>query len=377
MVICSTAIINAQSLSPWQVNKGEDVIPLPAGVKSRNGAERLPVVYEYAKIPAKNNPNWIAAPLDGGGNVNYGNTTSSILNKANYNKFTEIDITYFRAFLDLRNLPQGFEIKKATVTVGNVDDQARKLLFNSKNIDGTPVDGLDGKRGGKDFTTDFTNYIVPGEINTFIILQVDDNCCGNILTGGITVRLNDQVIKPTPNWLTNNNVLISSPNYAEETPVALEADLFQINAFSVNQGAGRGMYFFGIKNDTLGIVKKDDPKVKILQIKKVVTGADTYAFKMENLPAIAGKNAYLVAKDDKTVKIEYLDNKSASTNKGAQFTSISAFTKAKGSEQFLSFESKLKPGYYLRHSGLILYIHQPDPSELYKQDASWMIQKIK
>ncbi len=373
-------IANAQALSTWQVSKGEGVINLPNGVKSRNGSDRLPVVYDYAMVPAKNAPQWELAPTTNG-QVNYGNSSSSSLDKAKYNMFTQIDITYFRAFLDLRNVSKDFKIQKATVTIGNVDDQARMLLYNSANIDGTKVDGLDGRRGGKDFTTDFTNVIRLGEINTFIILQVDDNCCGNILTGGITVRINDMELKPDTEWITKNKTIIStSSQYAEEKPVALEADKFKVNAFSVNQGQGRGIYYFGYNNNDLTtgrIVRADDANATILQIKKVDIGNNTYAFKVENyLANSGGKNAYLVASEDKKVKIEYLDDKAGFTNKGAQFISLPAFTKDKGAEQFLSFESKLKPGYYLRHSGFVLSIDELHPSELFKQDASWLIQKM-
>ena len=158
----------------------------------------------------------------------------------------------------------------------------------------------------------------------------------------------------------------------------LSADKFKVNAFSINQGKAKGEYFFGVNtNDKTGrIVKTGDPNTTVLQIKKVNIGEDTYAFMAENyMPKDgSGKNAYLVAKSDGKVTIEYLAD--VKVEKGAHFSSLPAFTKADGAEQFLSFESKLKPGFFLRHAGLVLYIHPLDPSELYKQDASWMIQKM-
>lgn len=373
-------LVNAQSLSSWQVNPGEGVVNLPTGVKSRNGDERLAIVYDYAKVPDKNSTEWKPVPLTNGV-VNYGNSSSSILDKAKYGQFTQVDFTYFRAFLDLRSVPKDFKVQQVTVTVGNVDDQARKLLYNSNNFDGTPLKGLDGKRGGKDFTTDFTSAIIPGEINTFIIVQVDDNCCGNILNGGITVRLNGNELKPDVNWLTNNQTFFkNSPDYAPEKKVALIADKFKVNAFSVNEGQGKGVYFFGYENadKTTGkIVSSANPDATILQIKKVDLGSNTYAFKVENYPGNGvGKNAYLVAKDDYSVKIEMVEDRAGVTSLGAQFISIPAFTKAAGSEQFLSFESKLKSGHFLRHTGYVLKIDPKHPSELYKQDASWKIEKM-
>jgi hypothetical protein len=363
---------NAQVLSFWEVNPGEGAINLPAGVKSRNGAERLPVVYEYATMPAINDPNWKQLTLDNMGKVNYGNSASSILDKAKYNTFTQIDITYFRAFLDLRNVTKD-QIQSVTVTVGNVDDQARKLVYNSKNQDGTPLQGKDGMRGGKDFTTDFTGGLVAGEINTLVILQVDDNCCGNILNGGIAVKINGAEQRPT---VTSATIIAGRPTYADEKTMELNADRFRVNAFSINQGKAKGEYFFGVnKGDNTGrIVKVNDPNITILQIKKEDLGSNTYAFKVENYPPTPGKSAYLVASADLKVKVEYLDN--ANSNKGAQFISYPAFTKAPDAAQFISFESKLLSGHYLRHSGLVLYINPEHPGELYKQDASWMIQKM-
>lgn len=373
--IAVSVSVNAQALSSWEYNEGEGIVELKKGQKSRSSnGERLPVVYDYAVVPAKNDSKWKAANVVNG-QVNHGNSNSSILDWSLYNKFTHVDFTYFRAFLDLRNVPKDFKIHKATVTIGEVDDQARMLVYNSDNLDGTSMNAADGKRGGKDFTTDFTSALRVGEINTFIIVQVDDNPRGNILKGGITVKINDKEVKPDPAWKTKYPELLKGKEYAEKT-VALKAKKFKVNAFSVNNGQGRGLYFFGVKNgDNTGrIVKTDEKNITVLQIENISLGNNHYAFKILNYPgAKQGESAYLVAKNNSTVSVEFLKN----ITDGAKFLSHPAFTKAAGSEQFLSFESKLKPGFYLRHSGFVLRLDEKHPSELYKQDASWMIQEEK
>lgn len=361
--------VNAQALSPWEYNEGEGLVTLKNSQKSRSSnGERLPLVYDYAVVPAKNDSKWKPAPVVNG-QVNYGSSSSSILDKSLYNKFTHVDFTYFRAFLDLRNVPQNFKLNNVTVTIGEIDDQARMLVFNSAHPNGTNMNAADGKRGGKDITIDFTSALRVGEINTFVIIQVDDNPGGNTLKGGVTLKLNNNEVKPT-NWKPD----LAGKEYAEKT-VALKAKKFKVNAFSVNNGQGRGLYFFGVRNgDNTGrIVKTDEKNIIILQIESMNLGNNQYAFKILNYPgAKQGESAYLVAKSNSTVSVEFLTN----VSDGAKFISHPAFTKAAGSEQFLSFESKLKPGFYLRHSGFVLRLDQKHPSELYKQDASWMIQEM-
>jgi hypothetical protein len=88
-------------------------------------------------------------------------------------------------------------------------------LFNSNHIDGLFVAANDGKRGGTAVTTDFSKELLPGEINTFVIIQVDDNPSGNTLTGGITVKLNNSEIAPDPNWKASHQAFTNKPGYAQ------------------------------------------------------------------------------------------------------------------------------------------------------------------
>lgn len=378
-------LLQAQKLSDWQYLQEDNVTKLNPPhfetnlkeVSSRNGSERLPVVYEYASIPAKNDPKWKIAPISGG-KVNY--SVKSRLSNTNYNIFTkEIDITYFRAFLDLRGFTT---INNATVTIGNVDDQARMLIYNSKN-DATYVPAKDAMRGGREVIVDFTKYVVPNEINTFVIVQIDDNCCGNNLTGGLTVKLNNTVLTPNPEVLKDLSIT-TGPDYSPEIPVDIPMPVFNVNAFSVNQGQGRGLWFFGINDgDKTGrIIQKGTEKTTVLRINKIIVNNTdkVYAFKVTNYPNCPGKSAYLQANNNGTVTIECVDDSKGvqSLSNNVQFKSISAFTKELGDgATFSSFESKLRntdgQKLYLRHSGYVLYVNPEHPSELFRQDASWKI----
>ncbi|MCB1094100.1 MAG: hypothetical protein KDN22_00795 [Verrucomicrobiae bacterium] len=200
LALCPLSL-HAQQLTPWMFNVGDGATTLPKGVLTRKGADRLPVVFDFDKMPpekpAKDQPQWQLAPLDNKGKINYGSSSSSIIPKSNYNKFTMVDYTYFRAYLDLRSVPKD-SVKTVEIVIGNVDDQARAKIYNSMHLAGTYVEGSDGKRGGKNFKIDFSEYVVVGEVNTFTIVQVDDNPGGNLLTGGITVFLNGAVLEPDP-----------------------------------------------------------------------------------------------------------------------------------------------------------------------------------
>lgn len=163
-------------------------------------------------------------------------------------------------------------------------------------------------------------------------------------------------------------------------PLGLEEineDEFKINAFSVNQGAGKGEWFIGYNNNDKNrgrIVKKDNPGATTLTVEKIKADQDsydkfTYAFKVK------GKNSYLVV-DENSVNvffetIESSDPKDLPAR--ALFRNHPAFTKADGAEQFSSFESLYRPDHFLRHQGYILYVHTENNSELYKQDASWKL----
>ena len=44
-----------------------------------------------------------------------------------------------------------------------------------------------------------------------------------------------------------------------------------------------------------------------------------------------------------------------------------------GQEGTVSLESKELPGYYLRHRGFLLYLHERDSSDLFQEDSTFII----
>ena len=230
MSTTSANLANARvlSLSHWEVNQGGDIVNLPNGEYSRDPKTkaRLHSIFKYAKIPNKKDSKWKLAPLKEG-KINYGTPNSSRLSwPQDYNKFRRVDFTYFRAFLDLRTNIES--IKNAEIKIGYVDDQARMILFNSKNTKGYFIEANDAQKGGANFTTDFTDHLVQGEINTFIIIQADDNPRGNILNGGITVKINDNEIKPDSNWSIKHKSFLEEESYTDKKFVPKTDDLIPL-----------------------------------------------------------------------------------------------------------------------------------------------------
>lgn len=197
-------------LSQWQINTAGRVIELPKGVLSRKSAERLHVVFDYAEFPEKKDGNWKPAPIVNG-KVEY--RADSKLHKKYTDKYTHVDFTYYRAFLDLTAITD--EITSAEITIGQVDDQARMMLFNSQNMEGYYIEANDAQRGGQDMTVDFTDHLVKGEINTFFVVQVDDNPMRNELKGGIKVTINGNEIQPDPTWDEKHPDFIKNEGYTD------------------------------------------------------------------------------------------------------------------------------------------------------------------
>ncbi|MEQ8706524.1 MAG: FISUMP domain-containing protein [Phaeodactylibacter sp.] len=190
-----------------------------------------------------------------------------------------------------------------------------------------------------------------------------------------TVKLTEQDAR-TGAYVRCIKVDHSNPLGLEE----IEEEEFTINAFSVNQGAGKGKWFIGYNNNdgnkTGRIVKDDNTAATITTVERInadpeTYGEYTYAFKVK------GENSYLVVNENSVnvffETIESSDPKDLPAR--ALFRNHPAFTKADGAEQFSSFESLYKPDHFLRHQGYILYVHTENNSELYKQDASWKLMK--
>lgn len=165
---------------------------------------------------------------------------------------------------------------------------------------------------------------------------------------------------------------------ASSSPTATSLpDKFKVLAFSVHEGKKeQDQYWFAINNGgSRGSIISTSKLVngsKWLEIQRVDLGSNTFAFKILN----AGSDMYLVAKDNKEVHVEKSEN--AMVPEAAKFKTVVALTSAKGANEnnYRSFESVKFSGHYLRHKGYILFVHPNDKSELFKQDASWLIQKM-
>ncbi len=154
-------------------------------------------------------------------------------------------------------------------------------------------------------------------------------------------------------------------------------DKFKVLAFSVHQGKQeQDKYWFATANgNTRGSILSTSKLVngsKWMEIQHMDLGGNVFAFKVMN----AGDDMYLVARDNKEVHIEKAAG--GKVPEGAKFKTVSALTTAKNANanDFRSFESVKFGGHFLRHAGYVLFVHPNDNSELFKQDASWLIEKM-
>lgn len=154
-------------------------------------------------------------------------------------------------------------------------------------------------------------------------------------------------------------------------------DKFKVLAFSVNQGKQeQDKYWFATNNGgSRGTILSTSKLIngsKWMEIQRIDLGNNIFVFKVLN----AGTDMYLTAKDNKEVHIEKAVE--AKIPEGAKFKTVVALTSAKGANEnnYRSFESVKFSGHYLRHKGYVLFVHPTDNTELFKQDASWLIEKM-
>ncbi len=166
------------------------------------------------------------------------------------------------------------------------------------------------------------------------------------------------------------------PNCGSSASVDLPKK-FKVLAYSVNEGkTDKDAYWFALNNgDSRGRIlsqAKLGSNAKWMEIQSVDLGDDLYAFKVTN----AGTDMYLTARDNKEVHVEKADG--GQIPEGAKFKSVTPLTSAPGAKErnFRSFQSVKFNNHYLRHSGFAMFVHTSNGSELFKQDASWLIEKM-
>ncbi|MCF8244251.1 MAG: AbfB domain-containing protein [Saprospiraceae bacterium] len=152
---------------------------------------------------------------------------------------------------------------------------------------------------------------------------------------------------------------------------------FKVLAYSVGEGkSDKDAYWFALNNgDSRGRIlsqAKLGSSAKWMEIQSIDLGGDIYAFKVTN----AGADMYLTARDNKEVHLEKASG--GKVPEGAKFKSVSPLTSAPGAKErnFRSFQSVKFADHYLRHSGFAMFVHTSNGSELFKQDASWLIEKM-
>lgn len=212
MLISSLALAQSNEViyRPWLMHRGEGPIPV-AGKVDLQGKHGNPVAYQLANIPALDKADgWVEAPMKDG--------LVTFIEASKLPCYQQVDFTYFKTTVFIpANLPADKKVKSLSVTVGSVDDGARMIIYNNNNIIGYFNPSKDGRLMGKNFTIDFSDRLADGH-NTILIIQMDDCATGNIMSGGLTVKINGNVLPPT----TKENWCQKFPNYCIASPPTSE-----------------------------------------------------------------------------------------------------------------------------------------------------------
>ncbi len=81
------------TISPWKMNKGGGAISFSLNNHGN------PAAYTQANIPGASDPNWVAAPVNASGEINY--SVNSILTKC----LQQLDFTYFETYINIPTKP--------------------------------------------------------------------------------------------------------------------------------------------------------------------------------------------------------------------------------------------------------------------------------
>ena len=371
-LLISSAILAQTAYSEWEMNRGAEgvlnVKALGIDLKQTHGN---PIAYNHAKIPPKiitdaKAPKWESAPKDANGNVNFSESSS-------LECYQQLDFTYFRTFIDI----PATGVQRLTVTINKVDDGARMMIFNSKHPKGQYNAANDGKLAGTAVTTDFSKDFAPGEVNTIVIVQMDDCKIHNNMTGGLTVKVNNQEVKPSVNPPAAIVNFRKTPYYI---------DLNNLRAYSVNAQtlSSDQANIYGLvaaANGECSIKKLGDMKAdeSYLAITEVSLGNGLFALKVSNELS----NTYLTvgAWNGATPTNNRIYKKALSTiPDDAKFRKVNPLTNAQGSAGFSSYQCLKNADYYIRHEGYKLEVDPKSGTnnlDLYQKDATWRIEKLK
>lgn len=301
--------------------------------------------------------------VDGNTNGNYSNNSCTHTQDEN-DPWLEIDlggyydvsqiVIWNRTDECCWNRLQGFYVMASAkaITANNFEDKSllyKNSAFSFKSASQSNIT-LDGSKRCR-----YVRIFIPGSMKTLSLAEIE--VYGQLSASQAAPKESD-----------------SSTSAAAETSLP---DKFKVLAFSVNEGKKeQDQYWFAINNNnSRGVILSTAKLVngsKWLEIERVKLGDGVIAFKILN----AGNDMYLVAKDNKEVHIEKSAN--GEVPEAAKFKTVKPLTTAKGANEnnFRSFESVKFPGHYLRHQGYVLFVHPSNQTELFKQDASWLIEKM-
>ena len=422
------------SISPWQIHEGTEGV-----VKHTNAIHGDRSAYKLAKIPGKNDGGWNTAPKDASGNVSMKRSSvikcreeldftyfQTIVNiPANVN-VSDFKVSYdnaddgARIYFFNSKFPNGTFDEKSDlvgkhanfasanmkdkivkgenrVVVAQFDDCADNNSINGIRIsvNGKEVAAVQQANDGVCTVYEHVNF--GGKSKSFGVgfhelsgTDFNDIISSIKLQPGYSIRVfehwkstgNSTTYTSSASSLMNGgfNDKISSIEIIKGSAPAASLELpakFKVHAFSVGEGkSDKDDYWFALNNNnSRGVIlsqKKLGANAKWMEIQKVDLGSNMVAFKVMN----AGTDMYLVAKDNKEVHV--INFPGGNLSDGAKFKTTTALTTTNdaSAKNYRSFESVKFANHFLRHTGFILFVHTSNNTELFKQDASWLIQKM-
>lgn len=168
-------------VSGWEMNRGGGWLNTGQHI----GYHGNPVLYNFANIPAADDPNWGPAPNTS--TIGFSETSQLPGGCLYY-----ADFTYFQTFL---SIPENTQLNEVTVEFNNADDGAQITVYNSLHPNGFSPPNAYIVLGGPAETTDISQYIAVGEVNRVVITQVDDCPSGNNLQYAAIVLNGEPIIQ--------------------------------------------------------------------------------------------------------------------------------------------------------------------------------------
>ena len=178
--------IRTVGATAWQIHQGEAPTCWPQTFPSNGNTGE----YQYSTIPGVNDPGWAphASPtisFDARSTMCGANGAPDLCACR-----AGGDFTYFQTSFDL---PSGYQLTSAVVTIGDVDDGVRVTIYNANHPSGV-AGGYAFLGGGT--TANLAQYLVSG-VNRIVLTHVDD-CCQIRRIANASISLNGTAVVPCP-----------------------------------------------------------------------------------------------------------------------------------------------------------------------------------